>query len=233
MKTRQLLPELDLARVATLPFEQRRKALESFRLGRPPYSYKPVRSSLSDLLNLDAGMLGWLPEVSFDKIAAQISVASKNDAEAEANLRVAGALFAMRWRGRKEHFGPMTTSIGEKLVYWSPAVLDIDASPTAMFFNPRKSPLSYDGVRFVFSMMNEQIREANPDFAGLRLAICHFSADKAGSRHADVTFADGFELYSFDELDAMVAETYAIWNEISAGRAEEARKRAGGSGTLI
>jgi hypothetical protein len=49
VKIRPLLPETDLARIAPLPTEQKWKALESFRLGVPPYSYKPLRSNIADL----------------------------------------------------------------------------------------------------------------------------------------------------------------------------------------
>jgi hypothetical protein len=43
MKIRRL-PEIDLARVATLPTDQKRRALEQFKLGHPTITYKPVRA---------------------------------------------------------------------------------------------------------------------------------------------------------------------------------------------
>jgi hypothetical protein len=233
VKTRPLLPETDLARIAPLPTDLKWKALASFRVGVPPYSYKPVRTSIGDLLNLEAGMLGELPRVPFAKIAKLISERSKSDAEEQANLRVAAGLYAQEWRGRKEEFRPIATSIGEKLVYWTSAVLAVDGRPIVPFFNPRRDPLPRQARRFVFSIMHEQIRVANPDYKDVLLGICHFAKTKTGPRAAKLTFDTGLELFTFDQLDAMVSETYAIWNEVCAGRVAESRRRASGSGPLI
>lgn len=234
MKTRPSLPELDVARIAPLPTDEKRNALHAFRVGVPPYSYKPVRSVTSDLLSLDAGMLGELERPQYEKIAQIIREKSKNAAEEAANLRVAKALYDQNWRGRRRDFMSVSTSIGERLTYWSSAVLGIDGKPVVPYFNQRQNRLPAHGMRFVFSMMHEQIRAADPDFADVSFAICHFTAaEKSRPRTANLTFDTGVELFTFDQLDAMIAETYAIWAEVWAGRTEEMRKRAGGTGTLL
>ncbi len=230
MTTPHYLPEIDLATFAPLPADQKRKALENFKQGRPPYSYKPLRQSFPDLLNLETGLFGPPAPVSFECIAKTIRANSRFPKEAEANIGVAAALYDQGWRGRPQNFVAMGTTIGQRLTYWTPAVLAIDGRPVIPFFNPRRTPLPPHGRRFVFSMMHEQIRAADPDYAEAAFCICQFSVHKTGERAVLPTFDAGVALYSFDELQSMVAETYAIWTEVWAGRVEETRRRGGGSG---
>lgn len=225
-----LLPELDLASYAPLPPDQKRKALVGFKSIWPPYSYKPVRRSLCDLLNLDTGLFGSAERTPLDRILHVIRENSKHPDEATANMRVAAALYELGWSGRQQPFGTMGTTIGQALTYWTPAVLALDGRPVVPFFNPRRSHLSPAARRFIFSMMHEHIRAADDDYASVSFCICHFTAPKTGPRAARPVFDTGVMLYSFDELQAMIAETYAIWAEVWADREEEARRRGGGPG---
>jgi hypothetical protein len=78
-------------------------------------------------------------------------------------------------------------------------------------------------------MMHEQIRVPNPDYAEVALCICHFAVNKeTGDRSARPCFDTGIKLFSFDELQAMVAETYAVWAEVWSGRVEDIRRRGNG-----
>ena len=52
------LPEIDLARVATLPTDQKRLELERFKLGHPTITYKPVRTRFADIFNVQPDMFG-------------------------------------------------------------------------------------------------------------------------------------------------------------------------------
>ena len=229
MTTAPFLPEIDLASFAPLPTDQKRRALEGFKQGRPPYSYKPVRQSFPDLLNLELGLFGPPAATAFERIAEAIRANSRFPEEAEVNIRVAAGLYAQNWRGRPQNFPAMGTTIGQRLTYWTSAVLAIDGRPVIPFFNPRRAPLPPHGRRFVFSMMHEQIRVADPDYAAAVLSICHFSATKKGPRPVRPIYDAGVALYSFDQLQAMVAETYAIWAEVWAGRVEDTRRRGGRS----
>lgn len=181
MTTPQFLPEIDLANIAPLPADQKRKALEGFKEGRPPYSYKPVRQSFPDLLNLEMGLFGPPAPVPFERIAETIRTNSRFSDEAEANIRVAAGLYAQNWRGRPQDFPAMGTSTGQRPTYWTPAVLAIDGRPVVPFFNPRRGPLSPHGRRFVFSMMHEQIRAADPDYASAALCISTFRHPRPAS----------------------------------------------------
>ncbi len=231
MTTLPFLPETDIAWIAPLPLDQKRKALEDFNVRRPIYTYRAFRISSSDLMNLETGMFGALPPPPFERIAEVIKSNSRFPEEAAANLRVAEGLYNARWKGRPQPFGPMATTIGQKLSYWSPAVLAIEDKPVVMFLNPRRDPLPPLGRRFAFSMMHEQIRIPDPDYAAVTFGICHFKPTKVGVRPVKVVYDTGVELYSFDELQSMLTETYAVWEEIYWGRVGAARRGGGGGST--
>jgi hypothetical protein len=232
------LPEIDLASIAPLPTDQKRRALVALRLGRPPYSYAPVRFSLSDILNLEAGMFEDIGRVPYAKIAEAISKKAKSDAEEAANLRVASGLYTYatetELRGRRNDFFPLAIGVGTSVVYWHSAVLVVDECPLVPFFDPRRSKLlTRLGRQFVFSMMHQRIREDSPDFKAVRLGIFQFEKTDHGPRPPRLYTDDGVDLFGLDQLEQMVAETYEIWTEVCAGREAETRRRSGTGGTLI
>jgi len=227
------LPEIDLARIAPLPTDQKRRALEQLRVGHPPYSYAPVRNSLSDLLNVQAALVGSLPRTPWDKIVETIRRKSRSDEEQVANLRVAEGLFDYaeenRVFGRRHEISPLQLGVGTKVVFWHPVVLTIAKRPLVPFFDPRRAKsLTVQGRRFVFSMMHERIRAADPDFAEVALAVVQFALSDKGPRVPTIFTDESIALFSFDELDQMVRETYELWREVCEERAAEVRRRAGG-----
>ena len=233
------LSEIDLARVCPLPPDQKRNALEQIRLGHPPYSYAPVRGNISDVLNVRAGMVGALPRVPWEKIAREIRRRSRSDAEEKANLRVGRGLFdyveERGITGRHHEIFPLALGTTTKVVFWHPVVLSVDKRPLIPFFDPRRAKsLTAQGRRFVFSVMHERIRAADPDFAEVALGIYQFTLSDKGPR-IPVLYTDaGISLFSFEELDQMVRDTYEMWREVCEGREAEARKKAGGKrGDLI
>lgn len=233
------LSEIDLARVCPLPVDQKRNALEQIRYGHPPYSYAPVRGNLSDLLNVQAGMVGALPRTPWARIEREIRRRSVSDAEEAANLRVARGLFdyadERRLSGRHHDIFPLALGTTIKVVFWHPVVLSIDKRPLVPFFDPRRAKaLTVQGRRFVFSVMHERIRVADPDFAEVRLGIFQFSRSEKGPR-VPILFTDaGVTLFTFEELDQMVRDTYELWREVCEGRAADTRRKAAGKrGDLI
>jgi hypothetical protein len=226
------LPEIDLARIAPLPSERKRKELEIFRLRHPPLSYNPMRSALPDILNVEAGMFD-LPRVPWEKVAETIARQSRNDGEEEANLQTAEGLYrfveAKGLRGRKQDFLPLALGVGHRVIYWHSLVL-IDAGlPFVPFFDPRRSRgLTSEARRFVFSMMHERIRVADPDFADVRLGIFQFARVDEGPREPRLYTDESLELFGFDALDEMTRETYDLWREVCEERDKETRRRAGG-----
>ncbi len=232
MKT-PLLSEIDLARVCPLEAEQKRKALEAIRYGHPPYSYAPVRGNISDVLNVRAGMIGALPRVPWERIEQDIRRRSRSDAEEDANLRVGRGLFdyveERTLSGRHHEIFPLALGVGTKVVFWHPVVLSIDRRPLIPFFDPRRTKeLTVQGRRFVFSVMHERIRAADPDFSDVALGIFQFTLSDKGPREPILHTDAGVALFTFEELDQMVRDTYEMWREVCEERAAETRRRAGG-----
>jgi hypothetical protein len=81
-------------------------------------------------------------------------------------------------------------------------------------------------------MMNERIRVPDPDFADSRLLVIQFG--KADDTRRAIRLFDTTDsgLFSFDELNEMIDETYQLWIEVFAERADEMRKRPTGSTPL-
>jgi hypothetical protein len=229
-----LLPETDLARIAPQPIEHKRNALEAFRLSFPPYSYLPLRKSLADVLNAQTGFLPAGERVPFQTLAKIIDGASRSEAEYEANLRVAEGLYneavAKEYRARKQEFFPLNVGVGSKISYWHSFILNVAGEPLVPFFDPRRGStnLTALGRRFAFSVMHQRIRVADPDYANVRLGIFQFTVPEKGPRVPKLFTDQGVALFSFDELEAMVRETYEIWTEVYLQRTDRERKRGRG-----
>jgi len=231
------LPDLDLARIAPLPNDQKWHALRQMKLAYPPYSYLPTRRVLPDLLNVDAGPLGMVPRAPWAQIAEEIVRRSRTEVEKLANLAVGEALYAFASdhsiMGRRHEFFPLTVGLSEKVTYWVQAVISLGGRPTVPFIDPRRSKkLTSEGRRFAFSVMHERIRMPDPDFAGVELAIIQFDVlDEAGRlvRRPKLHIAADLKLYDFDTIDSMVRETYEVWQAVLAEREAETRRR--GTGT--
>ncbi len=237
MKIRPL-PEIDLARIAPKPRDEKRRDLEQMRLGHPPYSYGPVRGTLSDVLNVQSDLIGPMPRTPWEKIAQTIQRKSRSDVEEQANLRVASGLFNFvddkGVVGRHHDFHPLQLGIGSKVVYWQPTILRLDDQAVIPFLDPRRvKRLTEQGRRFVFSVMHERIRAADPDFADALLAVVQFDLSANGPRKPTIFTDRGVVLFSYDELDAMVRETYELWIEICEERAADVRRRGAGGGGLF
>jgi hypothetical protein len=205
---------------------------------RPPYRYVPVRKSLSDILNVGTGFFPALPRVPFEKVAASIRSESRSDDEWQANLRVAQGLYgyaeAMRLEGRRYEIFPLTLAAGVKVAFWHSLVIVKDREPFVPFVDPRRSStrLTSQAQRFVFSVMHERIRVPDPDFADVRLAIFQFATPPEGSRVPIMRTDEGVVLFTPDELEEMVRETYEIWTEVYTERvrSEPLKREASGFG---
>lgn len=236
MKIRPL-PEIDLARIAPQPDDMKRKSLEQMRDGRPPFSYRPVRSCLADIFNVQPEMFGPASPTEWSVIDRTLEQRCRPGDELPHNRRVARGLFEFaqsgRVTGRRHDFFPLQLGAGQKVTYWLPMILAVEDRPHAVFIEPRRSRgLTKEGRRFAFSMMHERIRAADEDFAGIGLAIVRFG-EGDGERRPVQLFTDrGVDLYTLEELEGMVATTHRVWWEVCAEREREARKSTG-TGTLL
>lgn len=238
MKIRPL-PDLDLARIASLPKTEQRRQLEQMRHGRPPFSYNPLRTCFHDIFNVQPEMFGLVEPTAWTIVERRLRAKCRSEDELNANLAVARGLHdfatAARLLGRAQEFFPLGLGTGQRVAYWLPMVLSHEGRPIVPFIDPRRSRgLSRAARRFVFSMMHEHIRAADPDYEAVGLAIFQFGAPAEGLRAPILHTDDGVDLISLAELEVMVATTYAIWQDVCEDREEETRRRAGGArGTLI
>lgn len=238
MKIYRSVPEIDLANIAPLTDRKhKRAALMQLKVGRPPFSYAPLRKTILDILNVQPGPLVEAKPASWDAIRIEIIRHCKSSAEVEANLRVAEGLFdyaeASGITGRRHEFYPLPLGVSAKVNYWSHLIVNIGGRATVPFFDPRRTrKLTRIGRQFALSVMHERIRVADPDFAEVGLAIFQFANSEEGIR-PPIRFTDeSAALFKFDELSDMTAETYEMWKEVLDERTEEARRRASGGGLI-
>ncbi|MBZ9679579.1 MULTISPECIES: type VI toxin-antitoxin system SocB family DNA replication inhibitor toxin [unclassified Mesorhizobium] len=232
------LPDIDLARIAPQPDDMKRKSLEAMRAGRPPFSYKPVRTCFGDIFNIQPEMFGESPRTDWAKIQRELVKCCRSEDELEQNKRVARGLYEFasdrRIMSRRQEFFPLAMSIGRKVTFWLPMVVAIEDQPHAVFVEPRRTRgLTAEGRRFAFSMMHERIRAADEDFAGLKLAIVRFGDPEGEKRSVRLFTDEGVDLYGLGDLETMVSSTYEMWRQVCEDRERDARSRGTGTGSLI
>lgn len=238
VKTRPL-PDIDLARIAPLPRDLQRRQLEQIRYGRPPFSYGPLRSSFYDIFNIQPAMFGPVKPTDWTIVQTILARKCKSPDELVANLRVAKGLHQYvaegEITGRAQDFFPMAMSAGRKVVYWLSMILILEDRPVVPFIDPRRSRgLTKKGRRFVFSMMHERIRAADPDYANVGLAILQFGDVDNNIRHPVLHTDDGVELFSLGEMEEMVLATYKLWQEVCEELEVETHRKAHGlRGSLL
>jgi len=233
-----LLPDIDLARIAPLTKDQKVRALEAFRISHPPYRYVPVRKSLPEILNVRTGFLTPVERAPFSRIARAIAAESRSSEELTANLMVAQALYDYadcgRLEGRSIELFPLSVGTGTKLVFWHSFLVISEGEPIVPFFDPRRTTtrLTAQARKFVFSTMHERIRASDPDFATVKLAVFQLTAPEKGPRVPIMHTDQGLALFSFAELEAMVAETYEIWSDVYLRRVMTPPQRRASGGFL-
>ncbi|MCQ8184582.1 type VI toxin-antitoxin system SocB family DNA replication inhibitor toxin [Parvularcula maris] len=239
--TNRSIPEQDLARIAPMGRDEKRAALQRLKKGWPPYSYSHVRNAFGSILNLKVGLFPDAEKIPLDAILAGIKDSCRKERNFEdaykANAEVAKCLrsFADREEiiGRPHDFIPISIGTSRKLCYWSPMVLQLRSQTCVPLLDVRKvEKLTVDAKRFAFSTMHQRIREGNPDFADVNLAIITLSAGRNKKRVANFEFADQYDLFSYAQLDQMVRETYEIWNDIWSERAAQAKEEASSDSNL-
>lgn len=233
------LHNIDLARIAPLGLAQKWNQLRQIRQGFPPLTYAPLRESFHDIFNVQTPLLGFAGPTDLAKIEEKIKKKAKTDDEFEFNWQVAKGLRQFAGKNEivahKKEFSPLAIGMGKKVEYWLSFVLNFDSQAFVPFIDPRKTKrLTNNGRRFVFSMMDQRIRLVDPDFSNVRFGIFQFGEVSQGVRPPILYTDEGVPLYTFEELEEMVASTYQMWAEICAEREKDSRKKADGmSGPLI
>jgi hypothetical protein len=226
------LPETDLACIAPLSRDQKYRALRARKAAYPPYYYNAVRACVLDLLNVAPGPLVTLPRTPLETIENEVMrLCRHSDDEVKANLCVARGCYNYSVEhgltGMRYDVLPLQMGLSEKMIYWWPAVIAIDGRLVVVYIDPRRQKkLTREGRRFVFSAQYERFR-AMDDFSGVVFAVFQFANSPSGPRRLIPHFSDGVELWSYDQLNEMVIETYEIWREVLAERADDDRRGTG------
>lgn len=77
-------------------------------------------------------------------------------------------------------------------------------------------------------MMHQRLRVDDPDFSEVGLYIVSFGRGSGSERTINMHSVTETDLYSYDELNAMIDTTYRLWIEEIAGRQAKARRASGG-----
>jgi hypothetical protein len=228
------LPATELANIAPLGVDQKWSRLRSFKSGFGPWSYDPVRGQTFNIANPTAPLAMRVTPPTWTQIEREIEKASNCGEQELACLEVA-RLFR-DWLSDKVAFSierkVPSMGIGSygAVRYWENFAAVIDERPTFLFMDFRRAHgLTTLGRKFVFSMMHEQIRVADLDFPNAELGILQFPQEKGEERNLIDHFSDA-SIFAFDELSAMIDETYRIWEMVLAERRDRAdgSKSAGG-----
>jgi hypothetical protein len=226
----RLLPDIDLANNAPLEPWAKRAQLRHFEIGIPPYSLPPFRCERPDIVNAQFPLLPPADPTPWREIERRIKNLADPGAEAETCVMLAKSYheFVLGNGVRARFHGHPALKLGGgrgfDSCFWEPYVLIFDGRMFIVFIDARRSSgLTAAGLKFAYSMMHEGLRGADPDLAPAELLVLKFGKRKYDKTRPLRLLQPGkMELYSLDQLDAMIGETYRIWEEVL-------RERRGGS----
>jgi hypothetical protein len=229
------IPEIDLARIAVLETPEQEIRLRGLKGFRPPHTLNPFRKAIGDIVNLQFELIGTSPSSDWVHVKREINrhCAKGNISELRYNLAIAKVVHEFCQKSDMLSFDkptmPWTVGYGNSVSYWNNFYSVFDDQAAFIFFDPRLSnPLTKRARKFVFSIMNQRLRIADPDFAEANLMIAQFKKSGRWNRQISLHSSIEDDLYSEDELNEMISTTYSIWADILFEREQQARRAAGG-----
>lgn len=225
MKIRPL-PITDLARIATMEPPLRLHALKQVKSGGGAGSYEPTRRKLPDIVNRQPGALP-SRRTAWPQIEDDLARLSRNSNEERMNKTASKAIFKYCTENsvdaRELEGFPLSFSIGVKLRCWSPALFLYKDRMAVPFFDMRRTyRLTREGRRFMFSVMHIALRENNPDYQKVEHEILHLT--DTSDRAVRLISEKGMRLFSYDELEVMVRDTYQLWHSVLDERRDAAQR---------
>jgi hypothetical protein len=225
------LPDSELACIAPMPPEEKRRACRGVKVGAIYDTYNPVRGQLGNIFNATFGEIrdenARPPLAKIERCLERL----KKDKEREMNIGACRALYALAEQhsisGYHKEFLPLQVLDIKRSLYWSPYIIIIDGVPSAIFLDPRRRryKLTPLGKKFVFSVMHRQIRLAHPeDFGDITLGIIQLGEIGKTERVAEINFLND-QLFDDNILYEMVLEAYIIWGEELERRYQENRAK--------
>lgn len=228
------LPITDLARIAVQPPDLRRHSLLQVKGGGGGPNYNPTRNQFAGIVNRQPGVFESERD-PWRKVGLNILRSCRSLRECKMNVAVAKSLYnyceGEGVRAVELEGYPISFSVGPKLEAWSPALFIYKDRLTVPFLDLRRTLLlTREAQRFIFSLQHHALRVNNPDYQDVTFEIFQFG--RRHDRPIRIIEEDGRWLFSYDQLEAMIAETQMMWFDVLAGRTEEMRKK-GGSGSLL
>lgn len=219
-KKKYHLSEIDLARAATAPANQRRSIIKQATGGDGYDRYKGTKAHLGAILNAPLPLLA-VPRPTRERIKTAIA-RSCNDGpgEVKGNQAVGLGLYdyitAHKVTAAAFEFDPVTLGRAGRRCFWAPYILQIDGKRYIPFFDFRgKTRLPREGRRFVFSINHTFIRLANPtEFGNVGFVIFQFEEMNGGVRKAVPYFDNGISFWTDGEIGKMIDEVYRALDEI-------------------
>ncbi|MEQ9663418.1 MAG: hypothetical protein RLN87_12835 [Parasphingopyxis sp.] len=222
--TRQL-PITDLARATVLPLDEQYYALQQVKSGGGRGSYRPTRQNLPDIVNRHPGMFP-AKRAPWRVVRDNVLKKCSSDTERRMNRRAAKAIYdycqSENVSARELDGYPLSLSIGLKLMCWSPALFVYDDRISVPFFDMRRTyKLTRDANTFMFSVMHHALRVNNPDYRAVKFEILRLRDSK--TRDVFPIMEGSRNLFSYEEIEAMVRVTHTLWLQIIEDRDAEAR----------
>ncbi|MDP3117974.1 MAG: hypothetical protein Q8N19_12770 [Phenylobacterium sp.] len=222
------LPSEDLANIATLPIAEQRKRLVGL-LGPARMSYRPVRLAEGAIWGLGLPLPIATPKPTTDDILAAVAAQSRKGEERRSCLELARLFHELVLErsvvAASREFGRLQLGMGVSVSYCSDVVLlQAGEAPSVVGVNYRRRPYTAGGLRFALSAMHEQSRALERDLSGARLSMLQFPQRAKRPRTAEITFGDGIELFDYEQLARMAADTCRLWNEVQEAAEDKARR---------
>lgn len=217
------LTNSDLALAATAP-AHRRKSIIKAAAGSGGYDYyKGVKTNLDKILSLAFDPA--LPTAR-KRLKAAVKVACIATRDVKNNQSVADGLniFVAERRIAVAAFDFPKINLGRAgtKTFWAPYILKIDGKKYIPFLDYRQGPrrLTRDARRFVFSILNTHIRQANPtEYGDVGFVILEFAAPQSKVRIVVPYFDTGLSFWNDTEIGAMIDAVYRAVDEIEKDEA--------------
>ncbi|WP_322865847.1 hypothetical protein U5922_006360 [Aquicoccus sp. G2-2] len=231
--SKNLLPVMDLANIATLPLHERRQRLEAKRKFVPPHSLEHTRRNIGMLLGVGDPLFPDHPRPTDDEILRQFKgrlPKGENRAKRDrvANLKRARALLEFSScsisRAALEPHRAFPLAEGTFIRTADPVVLEVDGRMCIPSSDLRKSgTLSERALAFYFSINFHMIVDYDPVFADFDLVhLDYWEKDKDELGIVPI-FHSGPPVYTYEDVDQRIRETLKIWDDVVQGSKRRSR----------
>jgi hypothetical protein len=215
------LSEIDLARAASAPANQKRNIIKTAAGERGYDFYKGFRANLATILNVPINSFIPASQPTKKQIMAAVGRACNNaSGELDGNKSIAEGfidyVIQRNVTAAEFIFDPVSLGRAGRRYFWSPFILKIDGKKYIPFFDPRReNGLTAEARRWIFSINHTHIRLLNPtEWGDVGFVIFQFENSRKGARKAIPHFDDGLTFWTDEEIGAMIDEVYRILDEI-------------------